>query len=376
MELEAYQLKSLTVIAMVSGLVSAIASTIILIMIFRSQEKLTTTFHRIMFAMCLSDIVSSLAVASSSIPTPKEDGLWLASGTTETCEIQGFLRMYGGITTPLYNCGMVIMPMIVIRYNVSREVIRSRVEPVLLAFPFLWGTAFAVYFLMKDAFNLHTANCWVSDYPRNCHLLEEVECTRGEGVIESIPYIVIFLVAMLGVPTILVTCLVMIYVRIAKNERGEIPSTYGRVFLQRRAFSRILVYTFSWFITFVWYLISYILSVIGTDEPFALKVLHYIFYPLQGFMNFLVYIHPRYVVMRTLHPNQSCFKILKYALFKRAVIYNRESASPVPAAQVINGGLMVEKETSETTPGMQKFEQYEIFHRPVLEDERMDDLIN
>ena len=385
MELDDAQLKCLVIIGMTTGLISAISSMIILVMIFRSQDKLSTTFHRIMFALCLSDITSSLAVASSTIPTPKDSRLWLAIGTTETCEMQGFLRMYGGLCTPLYNCGMVIVPMIVIRYNASRKVIRSRVEPILLAFPVCWSTAFGVYFLKNDAFNVHTANCWVVEYPRYCDLSDEVECLRGQGMIESIPYKIIAFVAMIGVPFILVTCLGIIFAKIARNERGEVPSTYGRVFLQRRAFSRMLAYSFTWLLTYAWYLISYILTLVDSSEPFALKVLHYIFFPLQGFFITMVYIHPRYMVMRRLHPNQSFFKILNYALFRSAVIYNRDSNSRVDVQDVELSGKEKEKveeiivdtmEREGRESGIHRFEKYEIYHWSHLEDENLEDLIN
>ena len=59
------------------------------------------------------------------------------------------------------------------------------------------------------------------------------------------------------------------------------------------------------------------------------------------------------------------------------MIYSRESA-PEPVDQVIRNEVStVEKETtSQTSPGMQEFERYEIFHRPALGEERMDDLIS
>ena len=51
--------------------VSFFSSALIIYVILRSAAKLTTIYHRIMFGMAVADIMSSAAIALTSLPMPK-----------------------------------------------------------------------------------------------------------------------------------------------------------------------------------------------------------------------------------------------------------------------------------------------------------------
>ena len=53
-----------------SGSISFVASTLIVYLILRSETRLSTTYHRLLFGMSVSDMMSSFAMALTSLPFP------------------------------------------------------------------------------------------------------------------------------------------------------------------------------------------------------------------------------------------------------------------------------------------------------------------
>ena len=97
----------IAIVPRVSGIASAISSSIIIYQIFRSAAKLSTIYHRIMFCMSVSDIILSVGYALTSLPMPaempmeEELGIYWPGpryGNTTTCNIQGFMTSFGAIS--------------------------------------------------------------------------------------------------------------------------------------------------------------------------------------------------------------------------------------------------------------------------------------
>lgn len=63
------------IILMVAGSISFIASSAIIYHISRAHKGLSTTYHRLVFGLCIADMMSSLAYAPSTTVTPKETKL-------------------------------------------------------------------------------------------------------------------------------------------------------------------------------------------------------------------------------------------------------------------------------------------------------------
>ena len=97
----------ISIVPRITGTISSLSSLVIIFLIFRSDTKFSSIYHRIMFGMSISSFIASVALALTSIPMPKhmplEDELglhWpgLRYGNTATCNIQGFSVMFGLIT--------------------------------------------------------------------------------------------------------------------------------------------------------------------------------------------------------------------------------------------------------------------------------------
>lgn len=107
----------ISIVPRASGILSVISSSIIIFVIFRSASKLSTIYHRIMFAMSTFDIMGSIGMALTSLPMPKEMpqerelGIsWpgVRHGNALTCNIQAFSITLGCATMTVYNVSLCI----------------------------------------------------------------------------------------------------------------------------------------------------------------------------------------------------------------------------------------------------------------------------
>jgi len=74
-----------------------------------------------------------------------------------------------------------------------------------------------------------------------------------------------------------------------------------------------LFYVLSFVITFMWSMINRFLALRPNHgaTPYAILVGNAFFDPLQGFINYAVFIRPRWKSMRPKYPNSSGFQLLK-----------------------------------------------------------------
>ena len=87
---------SLAISPICAGCVSFTSSSTIATMILRSKTKLTKPYRRIVFGMCLYDIIQSLGAMSSTFLSPEDsDRLW-AFGNDSSCSAQGFIHQVSG----------------------------------------------------------------------------------------------------------------------------------------------------------------------------------------------------------------------------------------------------------------------------------------
>ena len=98
----------ISIVPRITGSLSVVSSSTIIFLIYRSDAKLTTIYHRIMFCMSICDIIGSTAMTLTTIPMPKEMPLeqelgfeWPGGnryGNTLSCNLQGFSFTFGTLT--------------------------------------------------------------------------------------------------------------------------------------------------------------------------------------------------------------------------------------------------------------------------------------
>jgi len=182
----------IAIVPRLTGILSAISSSLIIFLIFRSASRISTIYHRIMFAMSVFDIMGSLAISFTSILMPKEMPLeqdlgllsWPGAryGNTFTCNVQGFLATFGPACMTGYNIALCQYYAFAIALRMKEENIRKYVQPVILILPLIVGFAIAApplfYELYNPPIHLGAAWCIATTYPTfNC---QDDTCIRGK----------------------------------------------------------------------------------------------------------------------------------------------------------------------------------------------------
>lgn len=89
--------KAFGIIKSSSALVSNFSSSLLIWMILRSSKRLSTTQHRILFGISVSDILYSISHAHFNALAPSEVDylIWNARGNQASCSGIGFVGLVG-----------------------------------------------------------------------------------------------------------------------------------------------------------------------------------------------------------------------------------------------------------------------------------------
>mmetsp|Transcript_13645 Transcript_13645/g.15890 ORF Transcript_13645/g.15890 Transcript_13645/m.15890 type:complete len:511 (-) Transcript_13645:154-1686(-) len=153
----------------VTGIISAISSSLIIYLICRSENKLSTIYHRIIFAMSCADVIGSIAMALTTLPMPNEiiceegeDYLhWdTRLGNIQTCEVQGFCVTFGVFTMYAYNGMLCVYYACAIAFQMKENNIRKCVEPFLHIAALAFGLGNSITALVLDNLNASNIDAW------------------------------------------------------------------------------------------------------------------------------------------------------------------------------------------------------------------------
>jgi len=320
-------------VPIVSGILSIMGSTIIVAMMLRSiDRRLSSTYGRLVFGMSCMDILQSLAYCLSTLPSPKDSDLqWGTYGTTLTCSIQGWFLFTGGIGTTIYYCSLCIYYVLrIAKRDITEITIKNKVEPILHFIPMVYSITVGAFLGVTKHFNTAGTVCWIAPSPRDCLRVDDMECIRGKNayryrlIFQAIPVIIIFF--------IILTCMIILICTVDRQanrmERyqpnGSIVNQRRQSFSSPRAFSMIqqkedtkiqgLLYIGAYFCTFLFPLIFQLTYMFSGHVIYILLVFQNITSPLQGFLNFIVYIRPHVKEFSMDYPEMSYFHIFLKAI--------------------------------------------------------------
>jgi hypothetical protein len=337
------QLKILAIIQICSGFLSVIGSLLILYHIWTNPysadtqkrngriqrgDALKLTFERIMIALSLADLNNGLSSMTASFPVPRgSPGFWHPIGNQTSCTAQGLFAHLAAIVL-YFSASLAIYFALAITPKISDETIKRQFEPFLLIVPVVISIVGAVVGLCLNMFNpvLATKICWIAPYPFGCdHDGDYSNCTRGKNANEMVLALVL-----LGFLCYAIIIICMAYIIIASwrqqniletrysysssetnphhysffRKRNNVERTQEKNSKLRRIATQGLLYIFvislSWFAT----VLNIVFVINGHKaEKFGLSVVEKITFPLQGLLNMLVYIRPRYIDIRTQNPS-------------------------------------------------------------------------
>ena len=230
------QINTLGVIRHTTGSVSTIASTCLVVHILRSHHGLSTTYHRLVFGLCIGDIMSSFANALATTMVPKEINYLvpIAQGNTATCTAQGFLITAGANIVAMYNCSICFYYLSIIRYNKKDEYIRNKLEPWFHGISIVIPLVVDFIIMAMKGYNASggVACFMVPNDPPHCIGYENgdtpegfsIPCGRGDGGENPILYLVTSIVGfgsvLIVTPTVIIGTMLLMYRSVSKIEKN------------------------------------------------------------------------------------------------------------------------------------------------------------
>jgi hypothetical protein len=345
------EMKTLTIILRITGSISVIASTCLNCHILRSYDRLSTTYHRLVFCLSTIDILTSFCYVLSPTMVPKELNYLVpyAQGNTATCEAQGFIIYVGYQIGPLYNCAICFYYLAIVRYNKKDEYIRNKLEPWFHGLSIILPLAIGFILLTMKGYNENgnlAPMCFTDrTYPPHCIGYEsgdkpqgfKIPCGRGDGGNNPMPIFITrtsgFFITLVISPIVIIVTMLLMYRSVSKIEKimqkygvnalrlrnrpepnhnivnddrimdriktmlkCTIPGLYrnrpasksNSVKSQKRAVLNMAAgYAFAWCFVFVPYIISVL------DYSYATRILFCCLNPLQGFFTFCAFMSPK-----------------------------------------------------------------------------------
>jgi len=307
----------------ISGSLSAIGSSTIVFIILRGgRSKLCRLHNRLLLGISAIDVLYSIALGLSFIPSPHLDDCSYGKGNELTCTAQGFFLILG-MAVPGYSAMLSIYYMATIVYSKTEDMLTRKFEPFMHAFAILPPLICAAIGAQKKYFFSQIGQCWIED-----PCLSSKECDGWDGFGKG-GWLVIAVVTwgFINTSTTLL-CMITIYRTI--NTRAKAMKRYTAVatappsrmeISAKESAKQGLLYMSAFIFTYMWPLVS--ISVQSIPGSSFLKKTTYIFaaifLPLQGFWNVLVYIRPRFVTIQRENEGLSFISIMK------RIIYSREA---------------------------------------------------
>lgn len=304
----------------ITGGTSVISSTTLIYLIMRSDVKLYTIYHRIMFGMSIADVLASTAMSLSTLPMPTEMKIdygfvGMRLGNAQTCRAQGFFFVFGVTAMYAYNGALCVYYACVIAFKMKEQTIRKRLEPYMHLVPISLAFSVGLPPLFFDSY-------WATGWEGWCTFApgDSMNDSRRD-TIRNISSIVL-MVLILAILTIVVSSFYLIISRILHTQRIlrnaamiSRTSNGSDSFLRRRGqllnsvteasdtskviFVQAIAYICAFLVTLSTPLIH---TLIGDREEFWVIKLQVILVPLQGLFNLFIYIGHRIYNYRRVHP--------------------------------------------------------------------------
>jgi hypothetical protein len=323
----------------ITGGLSAVSSALIIYIILKSEVKLNSIYHRIVFGMSCLDVLGSIAMGLTTLPMPKDplpsdmvDFRWKGTrlGTVETCEAQAFLVLFGNNCMMIYNGSLILYNACVIAFQMREETILKYVEPILHFLPLAIGLAGAIFPLPLDLYNPTGWDPWCS-----LSLTHKDDASPEE--LRNLISLDTFVTVTLSILLLhIFTCLSLIILRVAHTERILIRRNNNIIRRNRRLHpvrlthqntKVVLVQAIAYIASFLLTLSFPIVRAVTNEGPLVIR-LSFFFLPLQGFYNALIFISHKIYNYRRIHGDVSRCHVLRMLVteqFRDELLFSRIS---------------------------------------------------
>ena len=318
-----------------SAVLSAVASGLVIVSILLSQSKLKGAYHRIIFLMSTLDLITSLSMAISTVPMPRDvrsvypfvGGVY---GTVATCEAQAFIILWGSAMTVWTSSVLNLYYVFTIWYGMKEERFRRYFLPAAILFMTATTLPPLVILLHRDQLNPTPfyPYCGLGPYPFACDASaedsSEDSCIRGsfEGTLSMNRLMSIFLGSIFF---ILITSMILVVFTVFRTERQamifrrEVENSFDaqcdaqqntRMYYKRTraVMLQALMYMAAFALTWTWPVLSMAVD-IKVDTP------KLIFQPLFGFLNCFIFFWFKVYIFRQSDEDITVLEALSSMIF-------------------------------------------------------------
>jgi hypothetical protein len=169
-----------------TGSISFLASLSMAMGIQFSSRKLSTPYRRLVYGLCLSDIIQSASIISGPFSSPSEtrDAFW-ARGNIATCNTNGFMFSTGFTAVPMYVLALGIYYLFKLKRRMPDRDFTIKIEVWIHSFVIVWHLVTNIAYAWTKTFNpgRDGSMCFLNEYPYRCDVVPDVvgECKRGQN---------------------------------------------------------------------------------------------------------------------------------------------------------------------------------------------------
>jgi len=312
------------------------------------RKKMSQIKYRLLAAICLSDLVNSVAYAlfmpAMIFPQGNQD-VWGAFGTELTCKVHGLFMHLGNIGAA-YNGGLAVYFLLSLRYRQSDAQISSRYEIYMHLWGLAWPLITGLAALAMDLYHFGGVGCWIAPYPYGCHEPPEKRppeytelfgietCTKAQ---RAYLYAWVFT----GIPLFVTNCIIMLSMFLTYLSVREIYQKAQRPILRvveagfvsqddgaaarsryegkiQQAGIQAILYSTLYFVTHMFAFWVTLTEMFSGRLHFWLVWLHVFFWPQQGFWNVFIFLRPTILQIQRRDPTISYAKAAYIAAFIEA----------------------------------------------------------
>jgi hypothetical protein len=298
-----------------TGTISVVASSIIIYLIIRSDDKLGSVYHRIMFGMSIADVISSTAMALSSLPMPRDltpynlkyADVWVGTrlGNKGTCSAQGFSFFFGINAMFAYNGMLCLYYAFTIAFRMKEYKVVRFIEPIMHIFSIGLALTVSIINLIAGSYNPNGREAWCT--------VSGPSRALGGSKVRNMIYLVLSLF-LLALTMISFSCVIGRFMHTAAMLRKlshktpnspaasvlvEVSANTKVVLIQALAYISALLITLS----------TPIARAIVYNEPVWLPRLQLFLLPLQGLFNAIIFISHKIYNYRRIHPKTSRYEV-------------------------------------------------------------------
>lgn len=274
------------IVPKITSVPSIIGSCWIINHVRHDQRKRENTHHRLLVAMCVYDIIFSLAILLGTIASPRDPNQIGTFGNATTCTIQGFFTLIGGVV-PIYNAFLGINAVLSVGHDMTVKQSRT-VECAAHAFIFTCAMSGSIVSVITGSINPTGGWCWLRSVPERCVITGAV-CVRGEYA-HYISFLYSFMCIVLSF-IIAAFSVVNLYIIVYHGEKSSARDQTREEDVHKRS-ERVAKQAFLYLTAFFLSYFFIVASEIFEYFKGQINATYYVgrmLYPMQGFFNFLVF---------------------------------------------------------------------------------------